>query len=236
MTDAIVEVTSAIKRDLQQIDVVSQNIANVNTAGYKAKRLSGSSFDSFMRTDRSVSKQQLEISVDNKQGILRSSGNASDLAILGAEYFVVMDPDTSNQYLRRSLKLRSDAEGYLVDHDGFRVLGANGNIMIDEEIPLITEEGKLFQEGDLSDQLLLVRPLSSALNVANSQQLPLAEYNSEVVDASSVRQGFIEQSNVNSSEQMVKLMQLSKHIESSQRALVSIDQMLGSGINQIGNR
>lgn len=236
MADAIVEVMSAIKRDLRQVEVVSQNIANVNTAGYKARQLSGLSFDSLVGADVSVTRLQSAMSIDDAQGVLRSTGDASDLAIIGEGYFVVMDPDTTKRYLSRSLKLRSDADGYLVDHDGFRVQGSNGSILVNGGIPLITEDGKLYQDAGLPGQLLLVKPLPGVMIPLNPERLPFAEHSTEVVDIVSVRQGFIEQSNVSSSEQMIKLMQLSKHIESSQRALVSIDQMLGSGINQIGDR
>jgi flagellar hook protein FlgE len=129
----------------QEMDVIGNNIANANTTGYKAARVSFA--DSFSQTLRAASPGTASnsntasiqvgtgvttsaIQSNFNQGALATTGNigngvggAEDLAISGSGFFVVRDPLTGTQYVSRAGDFRFDEKGYLVTSNNFRVQG-----------------------------------------------------------------------------------------------------------------
>ncbi len=120
------------------LDVVGNDIAYVNTIGYKS---SAASFeDSFSNTLQNSAPatgtqsstpsvqvgtgvQVAGITTNFAQGALNSTGVATDLAISGNGFFIVQDPSSLTQYATRDGQFRIDANGYLVSQGGQRVQG-----------------------------------------------------------------------------------------------------------------
>jgi len=131
---------SALRAFTKDLEVIGNNIANVNTTGFKA---SGSTFaDSFSNTLRgsapststtsNLSSTQIGTGVQLEkitshftQGALTTTGLGTDLGISGNGFFVVQNPADSAQYATRSGDFRIDDKGYLVTSQGYRVLGSN---------------------------------------------------------------------------------------------------------------
>src|SRR4051812_13256978 len=132
---------SALRAFTKDLEVIGNNIANVNTTGYKA---STSSFaDSFSNTLRgsapstSTSSNQSstqvgtgvnleKISSNFTQGALTTTGMGTDLAVSGNGYFVVKNPADSSTFATRAGDFRIDDTGYLVSSQGYRVQGVTG--------------------------------------------------------------------------------------------------------------
>lgn len=138
MLRSLSSAVSGLQNFQQKIDVIGNNIANVNTNGYKGARVEFQ--DAFSQTLRGstagsaaasgVSSMQVgtgvstsQIRVLDTQGAISRTGVNSDLAIAGEGYFVVKDPQTGTEFATRDGSFRVDQNGYLVSANGFRLQG-----------------------------------------------------------------------------------------------------------------
>lgn len=138
MLRSLTSAISGLQNFQGRIDVIGNNIANVNTTGFKSGRVDFA--DSFSQTLRSsstgsgsttsVSAMQIGSGVATSsirnvytQGAVARTGVVTDLAISGEGYFVVRDLITNAQFVSRAGDMRLDANGYLVTPNGMRVQG-----------------------------------------------------------------------------------------------------------------
>ena len=131
---------SALRTFVKGLEVIGNNIANVNTTGFKGS--SAKYADSFSNLLQSASPSPASgngsntpatqvgtgvalagISTNFTQGALSSTGNVTDLGVSGAGFFRVRDPSTGAEYVTRAGDFRVDEQGYLVTQQGFRVQG-----------------------------------------------------------------------------------------------------------------
>lgn len=134
---------TALRSFTKGIDVIGNNIANVNTVGYKAARVDYS--ESFSNTlQRSVAgsgdqsnSTTMQIGSGVKlgdirsrftQGTLSDTSVSTDLAIGGEGFFVVKDPVNNTDFATRAGNFRSDSAGNLVTSQGYRVQGLSGGL------------------------------------------------------------------------------------------------------------
>ncbi len=132
---------SALKTFTQSLDIIGNNIANVDTTGFKASTASFE--DSFSNTLRGAAPstgttsnqtptqigtgvQLAGISTNFSPGSLTSTGNTTDLAISGSGFFMVKDTASGQTYATRDGEFRIDDQGYLVNSAGLRVQGFTG--------------------------------------------------------------------------------------------------------------
>ncbi len=111
------------------MNVIGDNIANVNTVGYKGNR---ANFADILANSLSNGSTVLQfgrgtfmknITPSWSQGSVETTGNASDMAIQGAGFFIVNDADNAATYYTRAGQFIEDENGYLVNADGFRAQG-----------------------------------------------------------------------------------------------------------------
>jgi len=132
---------SALKTFSKALDVIGNNIANVNTTGFKGSTASfEQSFSNTLRasspangTQSEMSAEQIGtgveisgISTDFTQGSLNATGNTTDLALSGSGFFIVKDATGGQVYATRDGQFRLDDNGYLVTQSGLRVQGLIG--------------------------------------------------------------------------------------------------------------
>jgi flagellar hook protein FlgE len=121
---------SALDQFQQQLDVIGNNIANVNTAGFKsadvefADALSQNIGDNAAGTEQ-VGTGVTTSSITNQftQGSITNTGVASNMAVNGNGFFLVKDPATGQEYVTRDGDFTVDPNGYLVTSTGMRVQG-----------------------------------------------------------------------------------------------------------------
>lgn len=136
---------SALDSFEEGIEVIGNNIANVNTTGYKGQ--TANYVDNFSNileaatpadsTTGASTPQTLQIGtgvhvggVDTNfaQGTLSTTGNNTDLGISGSGFFVVRDPTSNQLYVTRDGSFQLDSNGYLVTSQGYRLQGlSNGS-------------------------------------------------------------------------------------------------------------
>jgi flagellar hook protein FlgE len=116
----------------QEMDVIGNNIANINTTGFKDGVVQAA--DSFSDSLAAATANPIQVgtgvynqAITNNwsEGAISSTGVSTDLAISGNGFFVVSDPTTSTQYVTQDGAFSVDANGYLVTQGGQRVQGYN---------------------------------------------------------------------------------------------------------------
>lgn len=228
---------------MRRLDVISNNLANVNTPGYKKDKMSfegllagnvnppavpqGSTADPIM--------QKENIYIDFTSGPTSQSGNPLDLSLDGDGFFAVTTPD-GTAYTRQG-NFRTSADGTLVTVDGYPVQGAGGSpIRIQGSHVEIDSKGGIFidgtQAGSISvmdfDKPYALTKVGSALFIpADPQVIPQA-------GKAQVQQGYIEGSNVESISEMVQLIETNRYFEACSKVIKGFDDIAAKAANEIG--
>jgi flagellar basal-body rod protein FlgF len=211
----------------RQIDVISNNVANVNTNGYKADKSQFQEYlspvahaDNFIGRDRLVSYVQDRATWhDFGAGAIEQTGNPLDVALDGNSFLAVQTP--AGERYTRDGGLQINSQGQLTTTDGNLVLGTGGPITFqpnDSDITISSDGTITVREGvnTLTDA---VRGKLRIANFAAPQQLlkeganlysSPAGVTAQADTTSRVRQGFIEKSNVSSVVEMSHLIEASR--------------------------
>lgn len=210
----------------RQMDVVSNNIANMNTNGYKADRSlfeeylsSNAHEDNFVSSDRRVSFVQDRATFhDFSQGPTEETKNPLDVAIDGKAFLVVQTP-AGERYTREG-NLQINNRGQLVTASGYQVLGTAGPITFqqtDHDVNIATDGNVTVLEG--TSRLDTIRGKLRLVSFAQAQRLLKEGSNlyapgegavPQVDTKSQLRQGFIEKSNVNSVTEMSRMIEITR--------------------------
>ena len=209
----------------RQMDVVANNVANVNTSGYKADRQlfqeflnSGAHEDNFLGRDRRVSYVQDRATFhDFSQGPTEETKNPLDVAIDGGGFLVVQT--AAGERYTRDGGLQINNQGQLVTAAGDPVIGTSGPIVFqptDHDISIAADGNITVLEG--LNRIDSVRGKLRVVNFADAQKLLKDGSNlysagtaaAQPDTVSKIRQGFIEKSNVNSVTEMSRMIEVTR--------------------------
>lgn len=243
------------------LDVISGNLANVSTNGYKRSR---AVFEDLLyqnlRQSGAQSSQQTQLPTGltigtgvrpvatariHTQGNLQQTNNSLDVAINGQGFFQVLLPDGTTAYTRDG-SLQRDSQGQLVTASGYPIQPA---ITVPATAQSITigRDGTVTvtQPGTAAATQIGTIQLANFVNPAGlesrgeNQYVETSSSGSPTTGApganglGTVQQGFIETSNVNVVEEMVNMIQAQRAYEINSKAVQSADQML-QRLAQIG--
>lgn len=229
-------------------NVISNNMANVNTTGFKQSRAVNSEFEKYMlrRINDGPQRPEIgelgsgtyidEIFVDHAQGGFQQTGNPFDLAIAGDGYFAVETPQ-GVRYTRNGSFVRS-GDGQLVTHEGQPVLSTNGQPV---RIPdggsvTISANGQISVDDVNVDTLQLVQ-FADERNLLQRGQNLYEAVNDEQPQAAQgvIEQGMLERSNVNIVSEMINLINAYRAYEANSKAVVTQDSLLDKAVNNVGS-
>lgn len=234
-----------------RMDVLTNNITNVDTLGYKKDTMLSRSFEdmliermndpSVVNVTRNVGPLNTGIHVDEvatqfSQGTPEQTELNTDLCIVGDGFFVVNTPD-GDRYTRAG-NFHIDSEGYLRDANGYEVQGDGGsNIQLASDRFTVKANGTIYNDdtGAQVAKLKLVEfenPLGLRKQ-GDNLYYDYGEATETEVKNSEVLQGYIETSNVSIASEMVDMIVTNRAYESSQRAARMIDETLGRAVNDI---
>lgn len=256
----------------QRLDVISDNIANVNTAGYKSKQAAFE--DVLTRVQQQPDKYKLDgrstpmgynlgfgarltsVTKDMSQGTLNETGSPTDLAIEGNAMFAVEangqkmwtrqgafhfvpDPTPNPNPNAPQMMVLVNGEGYFaLDRQGNRITAPNNSkVAFDEKGNLLIRRGNE-ANATIGAQLQLVdieRPEGLVQYADNLFGLDAGLTEDDVFGANAatrdaaatIRAGYLEQSNVDLTQEMALLMQGQRTYQLAARALTSSDSMAG---------
>ena len=247
---------TGMRNEQKRLDVISNNIANAATTGYKTESVSNQSFDDALTLrikDQTtpykanpIGHMNLgvkigEVYTDYGQGSLLETENKFDLAIAGKGYFAIgvtnANGETSVKYTRDG-SFTMTADGYVVTSNGDSVLDVNGN-------PVRVNP----RAADISFDLY-GNVLADGVNMGRVALVDFADYNYiakygdnlyDIVDGATmvpatgtIRQGYLEQSNVDAVSEMVDLITVTRAYEANQKVIQAMDSMADKAVNDVG--
>ncbi len=237
-----------------QLDVISNNLANVGTAGFKRSR---AVFEDLlyqtMRQPGAQSSQQTQlpsglqigtgvrpVAVEKifTQGNLQQTGSNLDVAVNGAGFFQVQLPDGSTAYTRDG-SLHLDAQGQLVTSSGYPLQPAI-TIPANAQTITIARDGTVTvtQPGQATPTQVGALQLANFINAAGLQSQGENLYVETAASGTpttntpgtnglgTLSQGYVETSNVNVVEELVNMIQTQRAYEINSKAVQTSDQML----------
>lgn len=247
---------SGVLTNLYRQDVIANNLANVNTPGFKADmvfqeaRLPERLEDPAAGVDPQLLLEQLgggtlsaPTYISQTQGSLEQSSNPLDLAIQGDGYFM-LEGDAENPAdsfrLTRDGRFTLNTQGELVHAtSGRRVLDEDGRpIELDPAQAVhVDAAGHLLQGGAVVARLNLVQPDDpAALTKTGGNLFRVANDNLELLEPATgtVQQGFIENSSVDAIMTLNEMMGAAKSAQASARMMQYHDHILGQAIGTFG--
>lgn len=220
----------------KHMDILAQNIANVNTPGYKKERVAFRDYlipltnGSALLPDGRIMSGPPLVMTDFSSGELRKTGNPLDVAIDGSGFFAL----EGNRYTRAgNFKVSSD--GYLVTQSGIKVLGNGGPISLQGSRIEISPSGDVSVDGIVVDTLTIVDfPDKGVLKGAGEGTFVTEEQGQEIRPL--IRQGYLEDSNTEIIKEMVQMITTYREFESYQRIIRALDEATAKTINEMGKK
>lgn len=239
-----------------RMDIMTNNLANASTVGYKKEGSTSQSFNDVltvkikdqsagMRNAQKIGIKNPGVKIgenytDYSQGSFRITDNTYDLALSGDGFFAIeftnKAGETDTKYTRAG-QFTLNKDGYLVTEEGDYVLDTQNrrirlNTLIDSQI---TEDGTIYQNNRA---------------VARIQVTDFADYNylekygetyyqpiegaKTIAANAQVKSGYLEMANVQIVSEMVNLISITRAYESNQKVIQTIDGSLDVAVNQIG--
>jgi len=240
----------------KRLQLIANNLANVNTSGYKKDI---SSFQMYNGSDLAnnsgyVGQQQdlsqanefwikMDTSTDFSSGFIKNTGNNLDMAILGEGFFSVQTPNGVRYTRNGEFSLSED--GNLVTKDGYAVMGEGGEIKVESKAAMtdperhelaVDEEGYLSLDGKRVGRFKIVK--FEDPNSLQKEGYSLFKTEADGVGESkaedfTVSQGFLEVSNVGAVRMMTEMIEVLRGYESYQKVIRSIDEINARAINEV---
>lgn len=239
----------------KRLDVISNNMANADTVGYKEDKVASQAFEQVLGIkirdgsqayhNQAIGRLSLgvkigEVYTNYDQGSLRETGERFDVALGGSGFFTVHVTDkageTHTRYTRNG-QFMLTKDGLLVDADGNPIQGLGGDITIDPSARSvsISPDGVITADGQVIDTLQIVdfEDYDYLRKYGDTMYEPVAGATTKEAVAE-VIQGYTEQSNVQAVSEMVNLIAITRAYETNQRVIRSYDTMLDHAVNQVG--
>jgi len=231
-----------------QIDLIANNIANADTNGYKHDLFLSRSFGDALisrindnpgyMASNAIGYLNHGIVADGThtvytQGNLYATERSADFAIAGQGFFEVMTPAGGRLIRCSSTYINADRE--LVSYEGWRFLGNGGSIRIPTDDFTIDKRGRIYaQDGQYIDTLRIVDYEDYTQLAKDENGLLIAGGGGMREFSGQVMQGYLEASNVDLTNELMRMMSASRYFESSQRVIRIMDETLAKTVNEVG--
>ncbi len=257
MVRALYSAWTGMVNEQKRLDVVSNNMANADTTGFKKVGSTSQSFDEELAVRfNDMNREHLRTAVgtlnggvkigetylDYSQGSLKITDGTYDVALEGSGFFTISTTDKNGQTHTRYTRdgaFTVTRDGYLVTKDGDSVLGTDGNPI---QIPgaqtaqvSIDEFGNIYANDQYVNQFALVDFEDYDTVILYGENMWETTENTNIIAADvRVHQGYLEASNVNVVDEMVDMIAISRAYETNQKMIKTVDTVLEKASNEIG--
>lgn len=249
-------VSGMITQEAKQ-DVITSNLSNSNTVGFKQDNLAIRRFDDVLleNYDKVVGGKNVRneigtlslgsrvdsVNTDFTQGMIQDTGKPTDFAIDGKGFFTVQRNDGINngQYYTRDGHFHVNMRGILVNDSGDAVIGRN--LATNQLEPINVGDGKLTSDvnGNISiNDNKMYKLYTVDFNDYNSIKKigdNLYQGNNAVENNAIIKQNSLEKSNVNVINEMTNMITTMRSFETNQKIIQSLDETLGKAVNEVGS-
>jgi flagellar basal-body rod protein FlgF len=244
MSNGFYTAAQAMLLQQRRLNTIANNIANVKTNGYKKEETIISSFQESLKYRIDEAGKTLIGSESKLQGIdeinfrfdpanLEDTNRSLDIALVSEGFFTVR---LNNEILyTRDGSFNIDSEGYLVTSNGARVQGTKGDIRVLNDKFVVFESGIVKSStGQVIDTLLIQAPNEQS-NLIKMQNGYFAETTGNMGQITPwVIQSMLENSNVDVTEEMTRLIEVQRNFQSVANALKTIDGLNARAVSEIG--
>jgi len=235
MNQGVYPLAASMVNQINRLDQISNNLANVDTLGFKQEGTAETTFNYYLqRMENSFKPKYVESIVTNtipkidtryiqpQMGSILTTGNELDFALKDNDTFFKIQNENGDIVYTRAGAFKN-LDGFLVDGNGNNVLNAdNGAIEI--------EDGFELQIGVAQTPFTNLEKIGDntykAINVDEVVNFEINDYR--------IIRGAVEQSNVNRVSAMVELIDAHRRFDQSQRAIKTIDELNAGLIDKIG--
>jgi len=247
MSRGFYTLTSGMLTQQRKIDITSNNISNMNTAGYKKEQAVTTNFGTLLINkykqngineeatpinNVSIIRTMAESNTIHSQGSLEETGSDTDFAIKGAGFFAV---DNNGQILyTRNGSFNIDNEGYLTLQGSGRVQGEFGEIYIGTDKFDFSEDGSITVEDEAVDKIAVYDFLDYNNLNKIKEGMFISEVDPELVEYPTIVNKTIERSNVNVTEELTSIMSSQRALQTAAQALKIYDMVQEKAANEIG--
>lgn len=238
----------------QKQSVATNNIANINSYGYKSEKLLSKSFDEMLLQNNDNYKNGVpgktelgglsfgvsidETVTDFSQGVLKETNKKADMGIQGSGFFSVRSPEGNISYTRDG-SFRIDNQGNLTTNTGHYVLGSNLNTGNIEPINvgqgnMAVSPNNVISVDGVNKYSFNIVDFDDYSNLKKQGDNMYSGENGRPTDSALIKQGFIETSNIDITSEMANMMTFVREYEANQKVIQTIDSTLQKIANEIG--
>jgi flagellar basal-body rod protein FlgG len=236
MNQGTYPLAASMINQVNRLDQISNNLANINTNGFKQEGTTETTFNYYLKKAQEQGEIPTKINsvtnnipkidskfINSEMGPIAMTGNVLDFALNNPDTFFKIQNANGDIVYTRDGSFKN-LDNFLVDGNGNNVLNANN-----EPITL---------DGDVASQLGVVKIAYNNLEkigdntyiTKNPNQIEIFDNNDNLIV-----KGAIEKSNVNSVSAMVELIDAHRRFEQAQKAVKTIDELNASLIEKIGS-
>lgn len=223
--------SDSANKQFEMLDRITHNVANVNTAGYKAKR-----FEQYLRVDGVVDGVERR---DTSQGMLMITRRDLDLGIEGDGYLMVTQPDGTVAYTRDGSMMKTH-DGYLVTPRG-DLIGNGIQVPTNYKKLVVERDGTVKVKVEEKDELQIVGRIRLATfpndeglkSIGGNKLVPTHQSGQPqlMTDQSEIKQGYLERSNVNMHHQIDQILRLNAGVISNMKTAKFVDDIYRQAVN-----
>lgn len=238
MTQGLHPLAANMVNQLNRVDVLSNNLANANTKGFKEDNLVEGSFNHYLDKAQQKDEPTLKLSevmntipkidgeyMNQEVGSITQTGNQLDFALSQENMFFKVQNQNGDIELTRDGGFKI-LEGRLVTQNG-------NNVLDDNNQPITVGD-----DNEFATNISVVSTQFSNLKKIGNNNYKVNDFNQITIVANSnenLLQGAIEQSNVSTIKSMVTLIEAQRKFEQDQKAVNGIDALNRKVIESIGN-
>lgn len=235
----------------KKLDILSNNLSNINTVGYK---MDTPTFENYLRKEKTYPQDIIreskynrtinavsrlsQVLTDFSSGNIRQTGEPFDLALSNPDAFFAVDTPFGIKFTKAG-NFKIDNDGYLVTQEGFRVLSRNvennEGIRIPNGDVSILGNGQITVNGVVVDNLYIVEfEDKSKLQKTGNNLFTAINMLPEESENPGLMQGYLEGSNINPVREMVNMISTHRAFETYQRVIRTMDTLNEKAANELG--
>ena len=236
MNQGVYPLAASMINQINRLDQISNNLANVNTYGFKQEGTTETTFNYYLERMQAENKSPTKINsvtnnipkidskfINSEMGPIVMTGNNLDFALNAPDTFFKIQNSNGDIVYTRDGAFKN-LDNFFVDSNGNNVLNADNE-------PIVVENGFESQVGVVKIPYENLEKIGdNTYSIKDANQMEIFENNDN-----KIVQGALEKSNVNSVSSMVELIDAHRRFDQSQRAVKSIDELNAGLIEKIGS-
>jgi flagellar basal-body rod protein FlgF len=233
MTYDIPTVSAAMELRIRQLDHITHNLANVQTAGFKAQHLHALQSLQGQEVDGSLPPRQV-VATDFSPGTSQQTGNPLDLSLRGEGFFVVQTP--AGEAFTRKGDFTLNGQKQLSTQEGYPVLGQNGPLTLGSGSIHVSQNGAVHVDEASAGSLRVVdfADRQALTGIGGGLYRDPGTAGMKRIERPAVAAGYIELSNVNAIREMAQMIDLHRSFETYQKVVQTLSEQDRLSVGRVG--